>query len=419
MNDGDRTHRSLPASTSLITEAWGGWGPDVRDDPFPSFDRIRRDAPVCPVRLADGHDAWLVLGHRAAKQALQDPRLSKDLVAALDSDPDTVDEGLPGRAFARHMLNVDPPDHTRLRGLVSFAFRPSRVRGLAPRVEALADGLLDAMGAEETVDLAAAYARPLPFQVIGELLGIPEADRPQLQRWFALLLSPRSGRPAPEVVAASDGIVGYLADLVDRATTAPGPDLVGDLVKASEDGDVLTRQELLSTLFQLIVAGHDTSTSLLGNAVVALLDHPAAWQALVAAPALVPQAVEELIRFTAPVPHATFRYATEDIDLDGVTVPAGKQVLVCLAAANRDPALTDGADRLDLQREDRRHLGFGYGPHFCLGASLARLETTIALSRLLERFPGLTLAAERADLAWSHGDGLVLRGLAALPVRLR
>lgn len=415
--DGVR-HRLVTAASRPVTEAWGGWGPEVRDNPFPVLDQLRREAPVCPVRLADGHEAWLVLGHTAAQQALQDPRLSKDLVAALDSDPDTVDEGLPGRAFARHMLNVDGPDHIRLKGLVSFAFRPSRVRGMAPRIETLADVLLDAIDPDTTVDLVAAYLRPLPFQVIGELLGIPEADRSQLHDWFALLLSPRTGLPAPEVIAASDGIVGYLTALVDRATSAPGDDLVGDLVRASEDGDVLTRQELLSTLFQLVVAGHDTTTSLLGNAVVALLDQPSAWQALVADPSLMPHAVEELIRFTAPVPHATFRYATEDVALDGVTVPAGKQVLVCLAAANRDPALTDSPERLDLGREERRHLGFGYGPHFCLGAALARLEATIALTRLLERFPALTLATDRANLAWSHGDGLVLRGLAALPVRL-
>ncbi len=408
----------MTAADRPATEAWGAWGPDVRDNPFPLLDQLRREAPVCPVRLADGHEAWLVLGHTAAQQALQDPRLSKDLVAALDSDADTVDEGLPGRAFARHMLNVDGADHTRLKGLVSFAFRPSRVRGMAPRIEALADALLDAMDSGTTVDLVAAYVRPLPFQVIGELLGIPEIDRPQLHDWFALLLSPRTGPPAPSVVEASDGIVRYLTALVDQATAAPGDDLVGDLVRASEGGDVLTRQELLSTLFQLVVAGHDTTTSLLGNAVVALLDHPAAWQALVADPSLVPHAVEELIRFTAPVPHATFRYAIEEVDLDGVTVPAGRQVLVCLAAANRDPGLTASPEILDLARKERRHLGFGYGPHFCLGAALARLEAAIALSRLLARFPRLTLATDRADLAWSHGDGLVLRGLAALPVRL-
>jgi cytochrome P450 len=239
-----------------------------------------------------------------------------------------------------------------------------------------------------------------------------------LHEWFQTLLAPWGGNPPPEAVAASDAIVGYLGDLVDAKRHAPGDDLVSVLLAAREDGDRLSQQELLSTLFQLVVAGQDTTTSLIGNGVVALLDHPEQLRMLQADLSKVPGAVEELVRFTAPVPHATFRMTSETVAVDGAQIPAHRQVLVCLAAANRDPSAFPDADRLDINRSRRSHLGFGQGIHFCLGAPLARLEARIAFSTLLGRFPHIRLAVPRADLAWTHGDGLVLRGLASLPVTL-
>lgn len=400
---------------------WGGWGPDVRDDPTPHFADARQRCPVQKVRLADGHDAWVVLDHDATRQALGDSRLSKDMLAAIEDDPDVVAEGLPGPAFSRHMLNVDPPDHSRLRRLVARAFVPSRVATLEPAVRATAAALLDDLAADDpndVVDLVAGYAHPLPFRVIGELLGIPEADRPQLHRWFQVLLSGWAGdNPPPEAVAASDGIVDYLGDLVDAKHRSPADDLVSVLVTA-QDGDELSRQEVLSSLFQLVVAGHDTTTSLIGNGVVALLDHPDQLQLLLDDLDLIPRAVDELMRFTAPVPHATFRTTTEPVDLAGVEIPAREQVLVCLAAANRDPHRFPDPDVLDLARQDGPNVGFGHGIHHCLGAPLARLEARIAFETLLRRHPDLRLAVERNELAWTHGDGLVIRGLASLPVRL-
>lgn len=401
--------------------AWGGWGPEVRDDPHPLFAEMLRQGPVHAVTLADGHEAELVVGHAAARQALNDGRISKDMQAALAGDPTVVAEGLPGPAFSRHMLNVDPPNHTRLRRLVSPAFSARRVAALEPAIQAIATGLLDDLGPAEpdgVVDLVESYARPLPFAVIGELLGVPMGDRTELHDWFRTLLSPWAGDPPPEVVAASDAIVAYLGELVDAKERAPGDDLVSELVRESVDGDRLDRQELLSTLFQLVVAGHDTTTSLVGNAVVALLDNPDQLDKLVNAPALWPRAVEELLRFTAPVPHATFRYATEDLDIDGVPVPAGRQVLVCLAAAGRDPAALDNPDDLDVARDARGHVGFGHGIHFCLGAPLARIEARVALGSLFARYPHMRLACPRSELAWGRGDGLVLRGLSELPVTL-
>ena len=341
------------------------------------------------------------------------------MLAALAADGEVVSGGLPGPQYSRHMLNVDPPDHTRLRRLVARAFVPSRIARLEPAIRAIADDLLDELGAAgpgAVVDLVAGYAQPLPFRVIGQLLGIPIAEQPALHGFFVTLLRGWDGEPPPEAVAASDAIMAYLAELVDRRRSAPADDLVGVLVTAA-DGDALTQQELLSSLFQLIVAGHDTTTSLIGNGVVALLDHPDQIP-MVLEPSTANAAVDELIRFSAPVPHATFRVTREAIDLGGVSVPAGAQVLVCLASANRDPEQFDDADRLDLLRPPGAHVGFGHGVHYCLGAPLARLEARIAFAALFRRHPDLRLAVPSRELAWSHGDGLVLRGLDSLPVVL-
>jgi len=398
---------------------WGAWGDDVRDAPSAHFAAMRAACPVHHVRLGDGHEARLVVGHAAARQALKDPRLSKDMLAALDADPDVVDEGLPGPAFARHMLAVDPPDHTRLRSTVASAFAPSRMAALRPRIEALADELLDDLARSgPVVDLVAGFAAPFPFRVIGELLGVPAGDQQMLYRAFRTLLQPWNGAPPQRAVDASASIVGYLEQLVDAHVAEQADDLVDVLLGATATGDRLTRQEMLSSLFQLIVAGHDTTTSLIGNGVVALLDHPEQLALVRHDPALADAAVEEIIRFDAPVPHATFRVATEPLELDGVEVPAGQQMLVCIGGANRDPAVRDDPDRFDVRRATRSHLGFGHGIHFCLGAPLARLEGRVAFTALLRHFPQLGLAVPRDELQWSHGDGLVLRGLAALPVRL-
>jgi cytochrome P450 len=372
------------------------------------------------VTLADGHDAWLVMGYDEARLALKDSRLSKDMHAALALGGGVVAEGLPGPEFARHMLAVDPPDHTRLRRLVSSAFSMRRVEALRPRVQAIVDDLLDHLAdrdPEAPVDLVADFAFPLPFTVICELLGVPEGDRAVLGRGLVAMLVPVLTPAAyARAKAASDAVVAELRRLVEAKRATPGDDLVSGLLAARDGEERLDNRELLSTIFQLIVAGHDTTTTFIGNAVVALLGDPKQLEMLRADVNRIPAAVEELLRYDAPVPHSTFRYAAEPVEIGGQSIPEGAQVIVCLAAANRDPSRFSEPERLDLGRAQERHLAFGHGIHHCLGAPLARLEGQLALRSLIWRFPQLRLAGERPSLHWGHGNGLVLRGLSELPV---
>lgn len=418
--DSDTAAGTSPRRAVDVAAAFAAWGGGHdRDDPYGLYAQARQRGPVHRVTLADGHAAWLVVGHDEARAMLADARLSKDMHAAMAESGEVVAEGLPGPAFARHMLVVDPPDHTRLRNLVSVAFSRRRIEALAPRIQALVDDLLDqvaAAGPGTRVDLVSGFAFPLPFTVICELLGVAPPDRQPLGDGLAALLSPT---PTPEAYqrakGGSDAVVGLLSDLVAVKRAVPDDDLVSALLTTRDGEAQLTEQELLSTIFQLIVAGHDTTTSLLGNGTVALLAHPDTWQTLRGDPRRVRAAVEELLRYDAPVPHATFRYATEAVPVGGQTIPQGAQVIICLAAANRDPTQHPDADTLDLARKPH-HLGFGHGIHFCLGARLARLEAQIAFTTLLRRFPQLRLAVDPDQLTWDHGDGLVLRGLSQLPV---
>ncbi len=400
--------------------ALGAWGAYDLDDPYPLFAEVRRLGAVHEVTLADGHPAWLVVGYDEAMAALNDGRLSKDMHAALATGSDLVAEGLPGPAFARHMLSVDPPDHTRLRRLVSAAFSPRRIEGLRPRVQAIVDDLLDGLAAADPgrpVDLVTAFAFPLPFTVICELLGVPDDEREPLGRGLTALLVPTS---TPEEYAeakkASDAVVAMLGTLVETKQSAPADDLVSGLIGARDGDERLDDQELLSTIFQLIVAGHDTTTSLIGNSVVALLRHPGQLAELRADPGRMAPAIDELMRYDSPVPHSTFRYAIEPVELGGVTIPVGAQVIISLAAANRDADRYPEAEALDIDRPESRNLAFGHGIHHCLGAGLARMEGQLALGSLVRRFPGLRLAVPVDTLRWGHGDGLVLRGLSELPV---
>ncbi|MEU8784379.1 cytochrome P450 [Streptomyces sp. NPDC048637] len=388
----------------------GAYGKDFTADPYPYYAKLRAQGPVHRVRAPLGHEVWLIVGHQAVRAALTDPRLNKDWRnAALQSD--AGDES----ALFTNMLDADPPQHTRLRKLVAKEFTPRRVEALRPRVQQITDTLLDAMLAapESRADLVEALAFPLPMTVICELLGVPAMDRSDFRAWSNEIIAPTSEQAAQQAVLAMSG---YLVDLIETKRHAPGDGLLSALIRTSdEDGDQLSRDELVGTAFLLLVAGHETTVSLLANGVRALLQHPAQLAALRADYSLLDNTVEEMLRYDGPVATATWRFAAEPVEIGGTLIPAGDTVVIALVSASRDREHFAAADDFDITRDARGHTAFGHGIHFCLGAPLARLEARVALRSLLERCPGLAMDADVDDLTWR--TGMLIRGTEQLPVR--
>ncbi|HTK64370.1 MAG TPA: cytochrome P450 [Pseudonocardia sp.] len=390
-------------------------------DPHALYARLREQRPVTRAVSPLGLRVWVVTRYADARAALVDPRLAKDasvLGGLIERHLTTPDHRIRfAEVLMGHMLNSDPPDHTRLRKLVNRAFTGRAVAALRPRIEAIAAELTDAMAArvragEHTVDLLDAFAFPLPMTVICEILGVPDEERDDFRRWSNTVLSSAA---ASERSAAAAAMAGYLSRLVADKRAHPGQDMLSEIVAASEDSDRLSPVEAVSMAFLLLVAGHETTVNLIGNGMLALLRHPDRFAELRANPDLTPSAVEEFLRFDGPINLATFRHTTEPVTIGGTEIPAGEIVLVSLTSANRDPAHFDRPDELDLHR-DGGNLAFGYGIHHCLGASLARLEGEIAFRALLSRFPDMSLAAEPTELSWRVST--LIRGVVALPVRL-
>lgn len=372
---------------------------------------LRDGSPVRRITLASGTTGWLVTGYEEARKALTDPRLTGRTGAVGDRRGLSEETRL---GMNTHMLNLAPPDHTRLRRLVSAAFTGRRIAQLRPRVQQITDQLLDAMSDLDEVDLIQALALPLPIRVLTEMLGLPEDDVDTFHGWTQTLTA--SELPVDELDAASLEMLRYIRALLEKKRREPGADLLSALVAVRNGEDRLTDDELTSMVFLLLIAGHETTVNLVGNAVLALLSDPAQLAALRADLSRMPAAVEEFLRYESPV-HAALRYSREEVRLADATIPADSVVIVSLLAANRDPARFPAADHLDLSREDDRHVAFGYGIHHCLGAPMARLEGGIAISSLLSRFPRLRAAVPAESLRWRVS--LVMHGLEALPVRLR
>ncbi|MGW1895457.1 cytochrome P450 family protein [Streptomyces sp. NPDC002004] len=383
-------------------------------DPFPLYRQLREEGPVRRAVLAGGLEAWLVTRYEDGLAALSDPRLGSDVHDA--SDPRLVDM-LPvteRESMLRNMLRSDPPDHTRLRRLVSKAFTARRVAGLRPRVQAVTDELIDAFAPTGHADLVQDFALPLPVTVIGELLGVPPDDRDGFQQWTHEMTVRRTQRPDPvRVDAAWRQMRTYLAALLDTKRARPGDDLLSALIAARDEDHRLDEDELIAMSFLLLVAGYVTTVNLIGSGIAALLAHPGQLALLRDDPELLPGAVEEFLRYDGPVSPGIARFAREDLTIAGVAVPRGATVLVASAIADRDPAQFPDPDRLDVTRRDNAHLAFGHGIHYCLGAPLARLEGAIAIGTALRRLPGLALAVPRAELRWRPGG---LRGPERLPV---
>jgi cytochrome P450 PksS len=397
--------------------------PAFKANPYPFYARLRAEAPVCRVTLGDRRTTWLVTRYEDVARVLKDDTFAKDKLNAMDPEQRSKTPWVPGllKPLERNMLDLDDPDHMRLRALVSKAFTPRIIERLRGRIDALCEELLDAMERERkrkgATDLVAGYALPLPATVIAELLGVPAEDHARFHSWSTRLVSVSSGREMLRALPAALSFVRYLRKLVEQRRADPEDDLIPALIRAEEAGDRLSGDELLAMAFLLLVAGHETTVNLIASGTLALLEHPEQTARLRRDPSLVKPAVEELLRYASPVEMATERYARHDTEIAGRRIPRGGLVLAVLGSANRDERHFEDPDVLDLARDPNRHLAFGRGGvHHCLGAPLARMEGQIALSALLRRFPGARLAMAPEALRWRRG--LFLRGLEKLPLVL-
>src|SRR5438067_9805082 len=384
--------------------------PEFVADPYPMYHRLRTEDPVHQSVLG----FWVLTRYEDVVATLRDPRLAKEAIAPFVA----ARFGIAVQGIGLSMLDRDPPDHTRLRGLVSKAFTPRVVEGLRPRIQQIVDGLLDGVTARGSMDLIEDFAYPIPVVVICEMLGVPVEDHERFKGWWldlargldAVLLPPDSG-VAERSLAARRALAEYFRGLIATRRASPRGDLLSALIAAEEAGDKLNEDELLATCILLLIAGHETTVNLIGNGTLALLRHPEQLRRLREEPGLIGTAVEELLRYDGPV-QRTARIPSMDLTIGGRIIAKGEMVLPFIGAADRDPAQFPDPDRLDIGRTENRHIAFGWGIHFCLGAPLARVEGQIALNTLVQKLPQLALATDRPE----YRQSLTLRGLKTLPV---
>ncbi|MBW5420806.1 cytochrome P450 [Streptomyces sp. BG9H] len=403
------------ADTRTLSKYWMITN-DFTQNPYPVLEYVRRESPVRELAMPGGGRAWVVTRYEDAKAALADPRLSRDihvqyeLMSKLAGRPMT-----PPPEEANHLANLEPPRHTPLRKAISFAFTPRRAEALRPRVEEIADELLDRLAGEPVPDLIAGYADPLPVITIAELMGVPAKAWPDFLRWSTALRShsPTDGEGVLD--RSIKELSRYMSELIAAKQSEPGEDLLSALIHAAPERR-LTSTEILSTGFALMTGGNDTTASLVGGVIAALLTHPAERTELLAEPGRWGKSMDELIRYVSPISNALQRVTTEPVELGGVTIPAGEIVVISVMSTNRDTdQFPDHPDRLDLSRHKPAHLSFGFGIHYCSGAHLAKVITEIGARRLFERFPGVTLAVDPSELRYQANP--VVRPLQALPVR--
>jgi cytochrome P450 len=392
------------------------------ENPYPVYQLLRTVRPVMEMPIPDytGPGVFFLTRYRDVEAALRDPQLSVERMRAplirdnLERMPSFVQQSASG---LRSMLVMDPPDHTRVRKLVNQAFTPRRVSQLKPQLEALLDELLGAVASAGRMDLIRAVAEPFPAIVIAELLGVPASDHRKFREWSSTLVANLGARDrvaqGEAAGAALENLFEYLGSVIAERRKEPRNDLISAMIHAQEEEDALSDAELLATCNLILLAGHETTTNLIGNGMLALLRDPAELERLRRDATLLPSAVNELLRFDGPV-QATLRVALEDIEIDAQRVPAGALVLLGIGAANHDPAVFSEPDRLDIGRHPNPHLAFGFGAHFCLGSRLALLEAELVFGALLERFPGLSLVEDAVE----YRENPILRGLKALPLAI-
>lgn len=402
--------------TVIVNEPFDPWDDSLRSDPHSLYHSMRELSPVYRgVGPQTGRSFWFLTRYDDVVSALRDPRLGREVGRLPEhARAQHVFEG--EEAFAmvnRHVLNMDPPDHTRLRRLVSTAFTHRRVRELEPRISEITHGLLDEMALQEEPDLIRDVAAPVPIIVIAELLGIPIEDR----GWFRRVVDRNlRGSSDEEAMAAGLELMTYTSEAIERRRTEPGADLLSDLIHIEEEGDRLDHAELLSMVQLLLIAGHETTVNLIGNGMLELMSHPDQMSRLASDPGLIDPAIEEMLRFNGPVETPFPRFVYEDVDIGGTTIPCGDVVIPVLLAANRDPSQFPDPDRFDITRDPNKHVAFGFGIHYCLGAPLARAEARIVVSSLLARFGMMSLAIDRESLDWN--PGFFLRGVRSLPTSI-
>jgi cytochrome P450 len=389
-------------------------GPDFDQNPSPAYRHLREQCPVYQLPLPGGAFAWLITRYVDAVAALSDPRLSKD--------PDNASPawrrsgmGLPldhRLSLGSHMVNTDPPQHGRLRRLVATTFSPKRMESLRTRTQEVTDQLLDQIASAGSADMVASLSYPLPIAIICDLLGIPEDARDSIQQWVAVLDSSDQHTSYSDLLAVTDAMDSFLADQVAIKRQHPTDDLLTELVAKQREG-AMSEDEVTSMAFLLLIGGHETTTALISNALLALLVDRALADAARADLGIVPDIIEESLRIDSPIRNATWHFATEPITIAGQAMQPGDAILISLLAANRDPAAFDDADAFRIGRVGR-HIAFGHGPHACIGAALARMEGQIAISTVLHRFPHLRLAVPEADLEWWPSP--IMRSVYALPV---
>jgi cytochrome P450 len=393
--------------------------PAFKANPYPAYAELRSTAPIHRITLLDGRSVWLVTRYEDVLAIFKDERFVKDWRKVLTPEQLAQIPRMPPvmEPLSKNMLETDPPDHERLRALVSKAFTPRLIARMRPRIQAIADSLLDAVEDKGGMDLIDDYAFPLPITVIAELLGVPSEDRKKFRVWTDAAVSGDGTAEYLETVLVPhmQAFSNYLLEMFEEKRENPKDDLISALVRAEEAGERLSEGELLGMVFLLLVAGHETTVNLIGNGTLALLQHPDQLEKLRNDPSLIKSAIEELLRYDGPLETSPERFAREDVAIGETVIPKGEMVRVVIAAADRDPERFPDPDALDITRTDNRHLAFGKGIHHCLGAPLARMEGQIAIDTLLRRMPGLRLQGPPESMSWR--PGIVMRGLQGLPVK--
>jgi cytochrome P450 PksS len=407
------SNNTTPLKLDLVSQAF-------KANPYPTYARLRADAPVAFTRLPDGRQAWLISRYADVMTALKDPHLAKDRRKMATQHRMQFERFVEPmfKSLQFTMLDLDPPDHTRLRALVHKAFTPRLVEQLRERIQSLANQLLDGAADRGELEMVAGYALPIPATVIADLLGVPVSDRDRFHRWTSRLVGVSSGGDLLKALPSVLLFMRYLKQLIKHRRLEPRDDLISALVLAEEAGDRLNADELISMILLLLVAGHETTVNLIANGMLALIEQPDQLQRLRAEPELLAQgtAVDELLRYSSPVQMATERYAVEDVQVSEGMIPAGALVLCVIGSANHDEVQFAQPELVDLARSPNPHLAFGQGIHYCLGAPLARLEAQIAFETLLRRFAHIELAVPPGSLTWR--PGVFLRGVERLPLRV-